>query len=88
VRRGVLGFRLRDRRALIVWPTKHVAFRDRERRRWEQLFPDHRTILLEGAGHQTVHLPCWGTAAPAAAARARRSVHLALGYLTSRCSSR
>jgi haloalkane dehalogenase len=43
--------RLRDRPALIVWPTGDVAFRDRERRRWEQLFPDHRTVSLEGAGH-------------------------------------
>jgi haloalkane dehalogenase len=42
---------LRDRPALIVWPTKDVAFRDRERRRWEDLFPDHRTVTLEGAGH-------------------------------------
>jgi haloalkane dehalogenase len=43
--------RLRDRPALIVWPTKDVAFGDRERRRWEELFADHRTVLLEGAGH-------------------------------------
>jgi haloalkane dehalogenase len=43
--------RLHDRPALIVWPTKDVAFGDRERRRWEQVFPDHRTVLLEGAGH-------------------------------------
>jgi haloalkane dehalogenase len=43
--------RLRDRPALIVWPTRDVAFRDRERRRWEQVFPDHRTVSLEGAGH-------------------------------------
>jgi haloalkane dehalogenase len=42
---------LRDRPALIVWPTRDVAFRDRERRRWEQVFPDHRTVTLEGAGH-------------------------------------
>src|SRR5215210_4528964 len=42
---------LRDRPALLVWPTGDVAFRDRERRRWEELFPDHRTVLLEGAGH-------------------------------------
>jgi haloalkane dehalogenase len=42
---------LRDRRALIVWPTKDVAFKERERRRWEELFPNHRTVLLEGAGH-------------------------------------
>jgi haloalkane dehalogenase len=43
--------RLGDRPALIVWPTKDVAFGDRERRRWEELFADHRTVLLEGAGH-------------------------------------
>jgi haloalkane dehalogenase len=43
--------RLRERPALIVWPTKDVAFRERERRRWERHFPDHRTVLLEGAGH-------------------------------------
>jgi haloalkane dehalogenase len=42
---------LRDRPALIVWPTRDVAFRERERRRWEATFPDHRTTLLEGAGH-------------------------------------
>jgi len=42
---------LRDRPALIVWPTNDVAFGDRERRRWEQLFPDHTTVSLEGAGH-------------------------------------
>ncbi len=43
--------KLRDRPALLVWPTKDIAFRDAERRRWESVFPDHRTILLEGAGH-------------------------------------
>jgi haloalkane dehalogenase len=42
---------LRDRPALIVWPTNDVAFRDRERKRWEELFPNHRTVSLEGAGH-------------------------------------
>jgi haloalkane dehalogenase len=42
---------LRDRPALIVWPTKDVAFRDPERRRWEQTFPNHRTVTLDGAGH-------------------------------------
>jgi haloalkane dehalogenase len=40
-----------DRPALITWPTKDVAFRDPERRRWEELFTDHRTVMLEGAGH-------------------------------------
>jgi haloalkane dehalogenase len=47
---GSLGG-LRDRPALIAWPTKDVAFGERERKRWEQVFPDHRTVLLEGAGH-------------------------------------
>jgi haloalkane dehalogenase len=42
---------LRDRPALLVWPTKDVAFGERERRRWEHLFPQHRTVLIEGAGH-------------------------------------
>jgi haloalkane dehalogenase len=42
---------LSDRRALVVWPTKDVAFGERERRRWEEIFPNHRTVLLEGAGH-------------------------------------
>jgi haloalkane dehalogenase len=40
-----------DRPALLVWPTKDVAFREPERRRWEQIFPNHRTVMLEGAGH-------------------------------------
>jgi haloalkane dehalogenase len=40
-----------DRPALIVWPTKDVAFRDAERERWQQIFSDHRTVTLEGAGH-------------------------------------
>ena len=43
--------RLADRRALLVWPTKDVAFRTPERLHWESVFPDHRTVLLEGAGH-------------------------------------
>jgi haloalkane dehalogenase len=42
---------LRDRPALLVWPTKDVAFGARERARWEQVFPQHRTVLIEGAGH-------------------------------------
>ncbi|WP_454196312.1 alpha/beta fold hydrolase [Nocardia sp. Marseille-Q1738] len=40
-----------DRPALIVWGTKDVAFRAAELRRWEQLFPQHRTVPLVGAGH-------------------------------------
>jgi len=42
---------LSDRPALIVWPTKDVAFREPERERWERVFPNHRTVILEGAGH-------------------------------------
>jgi haloalkane dehalogenase len=42
---------LSGRPALIVWPDKDVAFGDPELRRWERLFPDHRTVRLEGAAH-------------------------------------
>ena len=42
---------LRDRPALLVWPTKDVAFREPERKRWEEVFPGHTTVTLEGAGH-------------------------------------
>jgi haloalkane dehalogenase len=43
--------RLRDRPALLVWPTKDIAFREPERQRWEDVFPNHQTVMLEGAGH-------------------------------------
>jgi haloalkane dehalogenase len=42
---------LEDRPALILWPTRDQAFGDAERERWERTFEDHRTVLLEGAGH-------------------------------------
>jgi haloalkane dehalogenase len=42
---------VRDRPVLLVWPTRDVAFRDPERRRWEEVFRDHRTVQLQGAGH-------------------------------------
>lgn len=42
---------LGERPALIVWPTKDVAFREAERRRWEQTFPNRQTVILPGAGH-------------------------------------
>jgi haloalkane dehalogenase len=40
-----------DRPALLVWPTKDIAFGEPERLRWEKLFAGHRTVALEGAGH-------------------------------------
>ena len=43
--------RVADRPALLCWPTSDVAFREPERKHWEELFPDHRTVLLRGAGH-------------------------------------
>jgi haloalkane dehalogenase len=49
VERGLTA--LADRPALIVWPTKDVAFREPERRRWEEIFADHQTVTLDGAGH-------------------------------------
>ena len=42
---------LSDRPVLLVWPTKDIAFKEPERKRWEQLFPNHHTIILDGAGH-------------------------------------
>lgn len=37
--------------ALIVWGDADFAFRAKERRRWERVFPDHHTVIVEGAGH-------------------------------------
>ena len=37
--------------ALIVWGQKDFAFQEPERSRFEQLFPNHQTVLLENAGH-------------------------------------
>ena len=42
---------LRDRPALILWGTKDIAFRPKERVRLERTFASHRTVILEGAGH-------------------------------------
>lgn len=36
---------------LIVWGNADFAFRAKERRRWEQIFADHHTVIVEGAGH-------------------------------------
>jgi len=49
IERGLAA--LRERPALLTWPTRDIAFREPERRRWEAVFGDHRTVMLEGAGH-------------------------------------
>jgi haloalkane dehalogenase len=36
---------------LIVWGDADVAFRARDRHRLEEAFPDHETVVIEGAGH-------------------------------------
>jgi haloalkane dehalogenase len=36
---------------LIVWGDADFAFRAKERRRWEQVFANHHTAVVEGAGH-------------------------------------
>jgi haloalkane dehalogenase len=43
--------RLVDRPALILWGDKDIAFRPMERARFEQLFPNHQSPTLKGAGH-------------------------------------
>ena len=43
--------RLAGKPALIVWGERDPAFRARERRRFEAIFPRHRTVILQGAGH-------------------------------------
>jgi haloalkane dehalogenase len=40
-----------DRPALLLWPTKDPVFGARERKRWEGLFPNHRTVMLDGPLH-------------------------------------
>lgn len=48
VERGLSN--LNDRPVLLTWGTKDFAFRDDERVRFDGLFPNHKTILLN-AGH-------------------------------------
>jgi haloalkane dehalogenase len=36
---------------LIVWGDADLAFRAKERQRWEEIFDDHHTVVVEGAGH-------------------------------------
>jgi haloalkane dehalogenase len=37
--------------ALIIWGDADIAFGGKELRRWQQIFPEHRTIVVAGAGH-------------------------------------
>ncbi len=43
--------KLRTLPALIIWGGKDIAFREKERQRFAQLFPNNRMVLLAGAGH-------------------------------------
>ncbi len=49
IQRGIS--RVADRPALIVWGNRDQAFRKPELLRWQRTFPNHRTVILEGAGH-------------------------------------
>lgn len=37
--------------ALIIWGDADFAFGDKELRRWERTFTNHKTVIVEGAGH-------------------------------------
>jgi haloalkane dehalogenase len=43
--------RISDRPALIVWGARDFAFREEARGRFEQAFPNHRTIVYDDASH-------------------------------------
>ena len=43
--------RLASKPVLIVWGDRDIAFKDKELRRFEHIFQEHRTVILEGAGH-------------------------------------
>lgn len=49
VERGLA--RLAHLPALIVWGEKEIGFTPRDRERFEEAFPNHRTVMLPGAGH-------------------------------------
>lgn len=42
---------LSDKPALLVWGEKDFAFKDMELRRFEEIFANHKTIMLPNAGH-------------------------------------
>jgi len=37
--------------ALIAWADSDIAFREKERERWEELLSSHETVIFKGAGH-------------------------------------
>jgi len=43
--------KLRNLPVLILWGDKDFAFREKERRRFEALFPNNKLVVLKGAGH-------------------------------------
>ena len=43
--------RLKELPVLLLWGARDVAFRARERERFERIFQNHRTVVLSGAGH-------------------------------------
>jgi haloalkane dehalogenase len=49
VQRGLAA--IADKPALIVWGDKDIAFRAKERERFESVFASHTTVLVPGAGH-------------------------------------
>ena len=49
VERGLAS--LRHLPTLILWGDRDLAYRASERARFEELFPNHHTVILEGAGH-------------------------------------
>jgi haloalkane dehalogenase len=40
-----------DKRVLILWGMKDIAFREKELRTWEGLFPNAQVHRLDGVGH-------------------------------------
>lgn len=42
---------LSNKPALIVWGLEDFAFQEPERKRFESIFTNHKTVLLEEAGH-------------------------------------
>lgn len=44
-------YRLKEKPALLVWGDRDPAFRQQERERLAELFPNSKTVVLRGAGH-------------------------------------